>query len=338
METKRFEYIDFLRSVAIIGVIAIHTLSYHLTTSIITFIWNYLHFVVVAFVFCSGYVLTARYKDSFTSFSKTILWYKKRCIRLLAPFYFYLIVHFSLLFLFPQYFSGLDLQKSPDYILKSFFLIGGANVSWLPLLFLELTLLFPIFMRAKKNFLFFYIAFSIFVTIFFTIIIFPYNYYRFVMWIPWSFIFLFSIFVAKTEQGHSSNSKINYIFFIGCLVSGLLFLILNVLGPSFHRSFTLIDHKYPPDFYYLSYAFFITCLLGFLSRFIPWNSWTKVTIRAISENSYQIFFIHYILLDFILKVSKILHFLQNPLTQFTIILLASLGISFVMKYVKLIKT
>ena len=76
-------------------------------------------FVVVAFVFCSGFVLSAIYQNSFSSIKQTLSWYKKRFIRLVVPFYIYLIVHYSLWILFPNIFSGLGLVKNLDFFVKS---------------------------------------------------------------------------------------------------------------------------------------------------------------------------------------------------------------------------
>ncbi len=242
--------VDFLRSVAIIGVIVTHVYSYNLTNATNYAIWNYLHFVVVAFVFCSGFVMTAKYQYVLTDVTKIFVWYKKRFVRLLIPFYLYLFVHYTLWFLFPHFFSGLGLEKSPAFLLQSLLLIGGINLNWLPLLFIQLTILFPlfIFLIRKRNFLICYVVFAIMTTLFFTIQTFPYGYYRLVMWIPWSLILLLAM----------KNSK-KYILFSA--ISFTLFSILYMLFQTLHRSLTLIDHKYPPDFYYLSYATSITLLI-----------------------------------------------------------------------------
>jgi len=49
VERKRFDEIDFLRFIGIIGIIAIHILTYSLTGFLNKFLWNNLQFVVIFF-------------------------------------------------------------------------------------------------------------------------------------------------------------------------------------------------------------------------------------------------------------------------------------------------
>ena len=326
---KRLDYIDFVRAIGILGVIAIHTFSYNLTSPINNFIWNYLHFVVVAFVFCSGYVLTYFYKNSFPNFSTTLLWYKKRILRLLIPFYSYLLIHFALFFLFPQFFSGLDLKKSWDFFFKSVFLTGGVGIGWLPLLFLQLTLLFPIFLLLfkKRILLISYIIFASLTALFFTIQTFPYSYYKYVMWIPWSLILIFSMYAAFNEPLKQK------LYVKIAVVSGIVFLFLTHVLSFHHKSLSLIDYKYPPSLYYLSYATFMSSLLillcrTFLSKYLVsfWN--------FVSKNSYQLFFIHLIVLDFTLSLKKYIFILNYVFLEIIFVIGIALVISFVLEKLK----
>jgi surface polysaccharide O-acyltransferase-like enzyme len=61
---KQIDFIDFVKAVAILSLIVIHFLAYHLDTKINFLIWNWLHFVVVAFVFAAGYLLGTKKKIS----------------------------------------------------------------------------------------------------------------------------------------------------------------------------------------------------------------------------------------------------------------------------------
>ncbi len=328
MPTKRLDHIDFLRAITIIGIIAVHTLQYDLNSPLITFIWNYLHFDVVAFVFCSGYVLTARYQDSVTSLSKTISWIGKRMIRLIIPFYIYLAAHYILWFLFPHYFSGLGLQKSVPFLVSSIIFIGGIDINWLPLLFLQLTLLFPLFMiglKKKTPILSLFVFVSLCITLYFTIVPFPYAHYRTVMWIPWSLVLLLSMKTAMKERQNNSRMR-NYVLI--SLLGFVVFSIISFIWAPAHQHVRLIDHKYPPDFYYLSYATGTTFLILLIGKFNflyirPFqNVW-----KYISIHSYQLFFLHYIVLDVfrtgLLKSS----FQLNPIVQFVIVLIVSLLLS-----------
>jgi len=330
----RFLPIDFLRSVAIFGVIVTHVYSYNLTNPTNYFIWNYLHFVVVAFVFCSGFVMTAKYKHFFIDMTKTLVWYRKRFIRLLVPFYIYLFTHYTLWFLFPHFFSGLGLEKSSTFLLQSLLLIGGVNLNWLPLLFIQLAFLFPLFtlLVRKRNLVICYLAFAILVTLFFTIqTSTAYSYYRFVMWIPWSLILLTAMYFYSKEKEKINSKK--YVLLIAA--SFAIFIILFMLFQTLHRSLTLIDHKYPPDFYYLSYATCMTLLVYSFSkiRILEKSLISKIYV-FISQQAYPLFFIHYIVSDNMLQIKKSLAFLSSPITQTVFVLIISISISYLIQKAK----
>ncbi len=325
---KRFEHIDFLRAVAIIGVIAIHTLSYKLNNSVYYLMWNYLNFVVVSFVFCSGYVLTAIYKEKFRTDFVIASWFKKRISKLLIPFYIYLAVHYFLWMMFPQFFSGLGLQKNSMFIVKSVLLIGGVDLNWLPLLFLQLTFVFPFLVKGlhQKKYLYIYMAFSFLVTIYFTIFRFPYGYFRFVMWISWSVILLISMYIFSEE--HTDNHSLQTIkrYAKWAAACAALFGGLMAAHTFFGRSFQLVDYKYPPGFYYILYGLsisFLILIIGELS--IHKNQWIKTASMFFSKHSYSIYFIHYIALDFIIRLGKRQVFWSNPLSQFLVVLVICIG-------------
>ncbi len=329
MIKKRLEHIDFLRAVAIIGVIAIHTLSYQLSNPTYYLFWNYLNFVVVSFVYCSGYVLTARYKEKFQTNFNVVAWLHKRLLHLLLPFYIYLIIHYVLWLIFPSFFSGLGLQKSFIFIVRSVFLVGGIDLNWLPLLFLQLTLLFPFLMKAlqRKKILYTYIAFSILITLFFTVTPFPYKYFRSVMWISWSVIILLSIRIFMQEHIETQTRLSINRYYAVAIISAGLFATLMLIHQLYGKSFQLVDFKYPPGFYYilygLSWSFFLL-IIGELTvhRF----KWIKETSIFISKNSYTLFFVHYIMLDFIIKLTKHTIFWSHPFIQFICVLSLSLTI------------
>src|SRR5690242_6051295 len=106
---QRYYFIDIVRALSLIGVIAVHTYSYHLSSPFNVFIWNSLQFVVIAFVFCSGFVL-----KTFDTFNLPAIlsWLKKRFIRLYIPFIMYFLVHYCLFLLFPHIFYHVGLQRS----------------------------------------------------------------------------------------------------------------------------------------------------------------------------------------------------------------------------------
>src|SRR4030042_497046 len=202
---KRFFHIDFLRAVSILFVIIIHVLQFNLGNPLSRFFWNYLNFIVITFVFCSVYVLELKYGNKLNSFNKIFIWWKKRLLRLLIPFYIYLAVHYLLWNLLPNFFIGFDLKNNFDYLKNSVLLIGGVSTNWLPLLFIELALIFPLLKIIKKHnwLLVTYIFFSLVITGFYTYSTITgfslFHYYRLLMVIPYSLVALLAMQLTHKE-------------------------------------------------------------------------------------------------------------------------------------------
>ncbi len=341
MIKKRFEHIDFLRALSIIGVIAIHTYSYHLNNTTYYLIWNYLNFVVVSFIFCSGYVLTYLYKDRFTTEFKVLGWYKKRILKLIIPFYIYLVVHYSLWLIFPQFFVGLELERSFNFILRSIFLVGGVELNWLVLLFVQLTLIFPFLMRSLRYKIFYYLyeCLAIAVALIFTFMKFPHDYYRTIMWLPWSVILLLSMRIYLAEHKDTGDYRTIKRYLFGAILSGLFFILLVIFHIKTNRSFQLVSYKYPPGFFYITYGQTITFLILIIGIYSihKINTIKKISLY-VSKHSYQLYFIHFIILDLILKISKQSMFFSQPFIQFVLILSISIGICiFLNNSLKLLK-
>lgn len=329
---KRYLHIDFLRSAAILGVIIIHVFSDNLTSSLNTFIWNYLHFIIVAFIFCSGYVMYALYAPRLSGVASIIGWYKKRLIRLVLPFYYYLIAHYTLMAIFPSFFSGLGLKFNWKFIFESITLVGGINLNWLPLLFLELAVVFPILVMLlqKKKIIFWgYIIFASITTLAFTVWNFPYAYYREVMWIPWSLILVLPWYFVKHEQKNIKVKPYILLSIVGAIVFAILMAVWSFVG----RSLTLIDNKYPPNLFYISYETAGSFALVALSL-LPFFQKGKITsiYQFISRTSYSLFFIHYIALDFILSINTNFKLHLSVWYQLVFVLSVSLVIAWVISF------
>lgn len=325
----RYFHIDFVRALAIVIIIATHVFSYNLSTPLIQFLWNYSHFTVAAFVLCSGYVLFARYGGKIHTLQDIVQFYKKRLFRLLIPFYIYLCFHSLLMFLFPLFFNGLGISLSPEFYLQSITLVGGINLNWLPLLFLELAVLFPILILFGKNkkIQIVFIAVLLVVTVFTTIWIIPYAYYRWTMWISWLVVFLFSFFLFQKQQQH--DWKIAYSFGLAATFF-ILWVLLYILWQHVGRPINLIDNKYPPNWYSLSFELFGTStLLGFGSMPV-YPVVVKRVILFLSTSSYNLFFIHYIVLDFVLSLKPRVPILTSSFLQLAVVLILSCGIALVL--------
>lgn len=319
-KTKRYYYLDFLRAIATIGFIAIHVLSYNLNNPLNNFVWNFLQFVVIVFVMISGYVLSARYYDKIeiTSF------FKKRLLRLLPAFYIYLICHYAVSILMPTYFSGIGLEKSLSFILNSILFTGGVMLNWLPLLFIELYLIFPFFMKyfKSKSIIIPYIAAALAVTIIFTFITFSRDYFRFVMWLPWSLIFLLGIYMERLES--QKKNSLTKLYLVIIIINFIMFISFYIFFLSSHRSLNFVDNKYPPNLYYLAYGTTVSLIFYIVVKHIsPLIEKIKWSYVYISRKSYPLFFLHFILLDLVLRFSGG-HW--GVFVEFIIVLFGSLGI------------
>src|SRR3989338_1690397 len=120
------------------------------------------------------------------------------------------------------------------------------------------------------------------------------------MWIPWSFVLLFSISAYLKESG--DKKKLESI--IRRLLVGLVALVLFILLFLFwdtKGSTNLTSHKYPPDLYFLFYGIGMSSLvsiIGYVSFFK--NSLVKNIVTFVSKQAYLFFFIHFIVLDFVI--------------------------------------
>lgn len=329
----RYFHIDFLRAVAILGMCAIHVYAYRQLSSLDTAIWNYLNFVVVGFVFCSGYVLFAKYADVLRQ--KNIFgWYKKRILRLLLPFYVFLVIYSLLVWLFPALFHGFDLQLNPIFFVKSIFLMeGGLGLSWLPLLFIELMILFPFlayFWKHKKKALYGYTAVALASAIFFTLYSFPYEHYRLVMWLPWSLVVIFSFYAFVRDEKYSPLK--NYLSYMA--IFGLLFAALYSQWDQFDRSYLLTKNKYPPNMFFLLYASFGSSLVLVISywKVFLWKPLKRFVLFT-SLVSYTLFFVHFIVLDFALT-TKFFVGLNSPLPLTAVVIGISLAITYLIQNYK----
>lgn len=315
---SRSHHIDVLRAIATVMIIITHVFQYHLGGFFNTFVWNYVHFAVVLFVFCSVSVLLPSVERMEMNATSLFAWCKKRFWRLIKPFYSYLFAHAILILLLPSVFNGNGLKLTPEFLLDSIKLTGGINFNWLVLLFIEIALVFPLIYKVSQR-----RSWSIgwgiasFSFIVATLFLPELNSsYRTIMIIGWSLIVLLSILVVQIKI------KAFHVFLGALAAFSMLLLMPNNYFTGANLSSRLIDHKYPPDIYYLSYATMVSMVVYFLGKAKFWEkSWLKEAISFISKHSYEIFFIHYIVLDASLRFS--LGVWSHLLFVFTVTMLAT---------------
>lgn len=308
MNKPRFDEIDFLKAVAIIVVILTHVLSYNLGPSLINTIWNYLHFVVPAFIFCSGFVVYQKYKDTAWTINSSWQWFLKRVVRLVLPYYVVILLHFTLWFLFPSIFSGTGLIKDAGFVLRSIVLIG-VDYGWLPLLFIELMIITPLCLTLckKRHTRILSTGIALISTVILLFIRMPID-YRIIMWIPWSSILMLSFAAARYRNTTTHLIPPRTVYIISLCLSLTLWLFLDALLRFQGRQVTLTLHKYPPNLYYLSYGIGLGSLLLLIEN--AFN--TKINIirsilRWLSMYSYELFFAHYLVIDVVRTLMKNSH-------------------------------
>lgn len=297
---ERMYAIDVLRAIATVLIIVTHVFQYHLGGFFNTFVWNYAHFAVVLFVFCSVSVLLPSVERMEMNVANLFAWCKKRFWRLIKPFYSYLFAHAILILLLPSIFNGNGLKLTPEFLIDSITLTGGINFNWLVLLFIEIALVFPLIYKVSQR-RSWSITWGIASFCFIVATLFLpelHSSYRLIMIIGWSLVVLLSILVVQ------SKIKAFHVFLGALTVFSFLLLMPDSFLRSSSLSTRLIDHKYPPDIYYLSYATMMSMAIYFLGKAKFWEqTWLKEAISFISKHSYEIFFIHYIVLDASLRLS-----------------------------------
>lgn len=326
---RRLSEIDMLRAVGIIVIMMTHVYSKHLGNAFDFALWNNLHFVVVGFIFSSGYVLTNKYQHSLTTVQQTLHWYKKRIIHLVVPFYWYLLAHYTLWYMFPGLFNGLELKKNLHYVAQSLIFYDGISLNWITLLFIQLMVIFPILMwmmNTKRKLFALYTICAAASAVYFVMYRFPYDHYRSVMWLPWSLIFLLGAYISQIEKNTNNAVRTMVYFKVGVAalsVYSLLWLLLDM----YQRAHVLIDHKYPPNIFYLSYG--VAATMGMLAFMkitkIHTNRFIHKIGTHISKHSYELYFIHYIVLDAVLKLTGNTAFWSEPWMQSILVVAVSLS-------------
>jgi len=288
--------IDILRSWSILIVMLTHALVPFLGNPSISTLWNYLHFSVVAFVFCSGFGTIASFMRNTAKNGSAFQWILQRFFRLYIPFALYILVYWILTYLFPHVFRGQDFIPTPAFIMSSFSLTGGASMAWLPILFLELTILTPLYAVLLQNKKRLPIVFGgllgiSLLTVFFPL---PASSSRITAWMFWGLIYLAG---GASTMLLSDPVRMKKIMRIVAGTFILLHLVLFYYLRTSHLSTTLTSHKYPPDLFYFSYGIGINALILFFLTLFPTPLKIMSMVRFLARNSYSLLFIHWIALD-----------------------------------------
>lgn len=299
---QRLPEIDDIRGISIILMILIHTNVYFLSNKISYLTLEFSQFAVVAFIFCSAYLFYL--KPQIYGWGEFFGHLIKRIKRLVIPYYWFFAVYYIFLLL-----------KEPKkltlpYIMQNIFVIGGLDFNWLVLLFIELAILMPLisYLFEKKRAWFYIYTASAFLSSLVFLKYTPLSYYRYVMWLPWSLILIYTYLFNRLKEKKS-------LFWI---ITAFCFVLFYVLPPlilkPFGHSLFMYDNKYPPNLYHLAYGVGCVNILYMLSQ---WRWFTHYVVQTIinffSTYSYTIFFIHILV---IYVVTVFFHFNFNWVTFF----------------------
>lgn len=285
MEKKsRIEFIDILRGLSVAAVINLHSLANYLSHKIIVDLWDVQQFAVQMFVFCSAYLYFSR-PDSLNRHT-FFAYFKKRLARLYIPYFIFLSVFFLCVFFFAP--KTFDWQE----IFKAVFVVGGIDINWLVLLFIQLAFVFPFirFLQNKNKLLFYgYILFVVYTAGFLFFVKFPYD-WKWIMWLPWSFMGLYAMFYIHFEQ-NEEIINLSYLYFT------VLFIMMECMQFVWRGTISIYPNKYPPNLLILAYGVVWMGIVqqvhktGLLHnlRIVPF-------ITFLSRYSYQLFFVHFIII------------------------------------------
>lgn len=291
---NRLEEIDLLRGIAMVAMILIHATAYFLKDPLAKTLWDFSQFAVPVFLFCASYLFfkktTPRQLHHFSSYIS------KRFVRLLKPYYIFLILYLLLLFVAnPNGFSAVAALKLATLS------TSGNDLSWLVLLFLQMSLVMPVvlFLSHKKKVLFYLV---LFICVFISIVFLAYKpstiNFKLTMWITWTLIAIFASYFVK-------NEKKEYFLSRTLILTMIVFLGLNFALFSMDKSLLQYDNKYPPNLYHIAYGAFASVLLFLLARrgMFSWKP-IRSLLHFLSFYSYSIYFIHFLILFTFLNFFK----------------------------------
>ncbi len=291
--SKRYFEIDALRGLAIVTMIFTHTNAYFLHQKLVFLLWDISQWSVPVFIFCASYVYLKKTAAPET-FTHLINYAKKRFFRLLRPYYLFAAVYVLL-----NYFKE-PKKLTPDFFIKAATVTNAIDINWLVLLFLIFAVLVPVihYLAMKRKRLFYlYSAAAIFSSILLIFYRFPGN-YRLIMWLPWSLLIIFGWYMEKFENK-------NRLMVVGISISLMVFFILRLSETALHHSLAMFDNKYPPNLYHISYGIFSILLLYFLAKNKVFNlPVVKHILTFLSRYSYLLFFVHYLVIYFLMIYVK----------------------------------
>lgn len=299
--SQRYFAIDVLKAFSALTVILIHVTSNYTSEPYVQQIWIWSHFAVGVFVFASGFLL-AKYDEKFDSFRKFRPWLKKRAVRLVLPYYTYVLIHVLLIILIPSVFNRITIIWEPKFWIDTVLLNGGFGQNWIPRIFVFLSLLYlciqGVRMLTRRS-----------DTIYVQTLLISLGISLFFLFTPWKLdpslsrhyqVFTWLSLMLLGILFYKSSSK-NRFAVIGVATSMFITILGYIFLPEFGISASIFKHKYPPTFYFIAYNAGMALLLYSaatrIENFIKSSKLVDTAIQYISNESYTIFFAHVIVMD-----------------------------------------
>lgn len=324
-KVQRLEFVDMLRGLAMVVMVLLHTNAYFLNNPVSLFTWDWGQFAVPVFIFCSSYIFFKK-QYSFSSLSEFFHYAKKRIVRLLIPYYIFVVVYGGLVYL--QNSARLTLK----YTLQNIMLVGGIDINWLVLLFVCFIFIMPFVqwsIEKNKKIFYMYFLFCLVLSVI-TIFNFPLltSNYRLTMWLPWSLLIIANYFIVKYEK----NFKILFgVFSISTIIFVALYFFQKYLGHSTIQYY----NKYPPNLYHIAFGITSTIPVFLVAkRGLFSSSPLRQLLSFLSKHSYSLYFVHYCVI-FVLFVFTKIKF--NWITFFITVLFISIIIQLVINKIRQLK-
>ncbi|MCX7996990.1 MAG: acyltransferase [Patescibacteria group bacterium] len=280
----RHAFIDILRGISMIAVLSIHAMANYLGDPFVLRIWDLQQFAVQIFVFCSAYLFFGR--PPTVHLSSLGAYLGKRVWRLYSPFLVFAACYFLLVaMLRPE-------DLTIGFIGETLLLVGGVDLTWLVLLFIQLMVSFQLLSYLHRHNVFlFRLAAAIIILSAILLYFFPFPYnWKLIMWLPWSAMGLFALWMRHVAH-HRNIVRITYI------LSALLFLVFIGLQWMETGKIMIYPNKYPPNVIVLLYGCVWIGIFDVLHRRKVFERLRLIApIEFFSKNSYSLFFLHHIVM------------------------------------------
>lgn len=284
LKLQRDYSIDILRCIALLGIICIHVQP----TSV--FIQQVRSFDVPMMVFLSGVVFSMSTNHHPIDYRKYIV---KRFVRLILPTWIFLSAYFVLRYLLHP--------GTLPFGINFFFLLTGWYV-WIIRVFFIIALFAPLVVTVGEKqsnvALFILIVLGLIINEFIAIFIHSTDNESLVVMLVMNLGY-FLVFILGVGMKKISTNQLNVIIILAIISYGIIATYLYIQNSHYVQT---NDYKYPPRFYYLSYALIIILLL-YKYRDILLKISQKIHVfkcfRFIGSHTIWIYFYHIPIVEYL---------------------------------------